>query len=162
MTSTTNLIFSTLKMRCPFCGSDKDRVVDSRTSQEGRAIRRRRECKSCKKRFTTYEYVEDVSLTIIKNDGRREPFDRQKLQRGIELACKKRPISSKEIASIVDEIEEKLQNLSKSEITSKEVGEEVMRRLKDLDEVAYVRFASVYHKFKDLSEFMDELKGLLK
>ena len=149
-------------MKCPFCGHEKDRVVDSRTSQNGRSVRRRRECESCKKRFTTYEYVEDVSLTIIKNDGRREPFDRQKLQRGIELACKKRPISSKKIASVVDEIEERLQNLSKPEITSKQVGEEVMKRLKELDEVAYVRFASVYHKFKDINEFMDELKGLLK
>jgi len=149
-------------MRCPFCGHQKDRVVDSRTSHDGRSIRRRRECESCRKRFTTYEYVEAVSLTIIKNDGRREPFDRQKLQRGIELACKKRPISSKKIASIVEEIEEKLQNLSRPEITSQEVGEEVMRRLKELDEVAYVRFASVYHKFKDINEFMNELKGLLK
>jgi transcriptional repressor NrdR len=149
-------------MRCPFCGSDNDRVVDSRTSQDGRSVRRRRECESCKKRFTTYEYVEDVSLTIIKTAGRHEPFDRQKLQKGIELACNKRPISSKKIASVVDEIEEKLQNLSKTEITSKEVGREVMRRLKELDEVAYVRFASVYHKFKDINEFMDELRGLLK
>lgn len=149
-------------MKCPFCGQDKDRVVDSRTSQDGKSIRRRRECEMCRKRFTTYEYVEDVSLTIIKNDGRREPFDRQKLQRGIELACKKRPISSEQITAMVDEILEKLQNLSKPEITSKEVGEEVIRRLKDLDEVAYVRFASVYHKFKDVSAFMDELKGLLK
>jgi transcriptional repressor NrdR len=149
-------------MRCPFCGHEKDRVVDSRTSREGKAVRRRRECESCRKRFTTYEYVEDVSLTVIKNDGRREPFDRQKLQRGIELACNKRPISSKKIASVVDDIEEALHNLSKPEITSKEVGKEVMKRLKDLDEVAYVRFASVYHKFKDINEFMDELKGLLK
>jgi transcriptional repressor NrdR len=149
-------------MRCPFCGQDKDRVVDSRTSQDGKSIRRRRECEMCRKRFTTYEYVEDVSLTIIKNDGRREPFDRQKLQRGIELACKKRPISSEQITAMVNEIQEKLQNLSKPEITSQEVGEEVIRRLKDLVEVAYVRFASVYHKFKDVSAFMDELKGLLK
>ncbi len=149
-------------MRCPFCGQDKDRVVDSRSSQDGRSVRRRRECEMCKKRFTTYEYVEDVSLTILKNDGRREPFDRQKLQRGIELACKKRPVSSEQITALVDEIQEKFQNLSQPEITSKELGEEVMKRLKDLDEVAYVRFASVYHKFKDVSEFMDELKGLLK
>lgn len=149
-------------MRCPFCGKDEDKVVDSRTSQNGRSVRRRRECESCKKRFTTYEYVEDVSLTITKSDGRREPFERQKLQRGIELACNKRPISTKKIESVVDEIEEKLQNLSKTEITSKEVGQEVMRKLKELDEVAYVRFASVYHKFKDINEFMDELKGLLK
>lgn len=149
-------------MRCPFCGQDKDRVVDSRSSQDGRSVRRRRECEMCKKRFTTYEYVEDVSLTILKNDGRREPFDRQKLQRGIELACKKRPVSSESITALVDEIQEKFQNLSRPEITTKELGEEVMKRLKDLDEVAYVRFASVYHKFKDVSEFMDELKGLLK
>lgn len=148
-------------MKCPFCGQEKDKVVDSRPSQDGRSVRRRRECESCGKRFTTYEYIEDVSLTVIKNDGRREPFDRQKLQRGIELACKKRPISSKKIASIVEEIEEELQNLSKTEITSKAVGETVMKRLKDLDEVAYVRFASVYHKFKDINEFMNELKNLL-
>jgi transcriptional repressor NrdR len=148
-------------MKCPFCGQEKDKVVDSRPSQDGRSVRRRRECESCGKRFTTYEYIEDVSLTVIKNDGRREPFDRQKLQRGIELACKKRPISAKKIASIVEEIEEELQNLSKTEITSKAVGETVMKRLKDLDEVAYVRFASVYHKFKDINEFMNELKNLL-
>ena len=148
-------------MKCPFCGQEKDKVVDSRPSQDGRSVRRRRECESCGKRFTTYEYIEDVSLTVIKNDGRREPFDRQKLQRGIELACKKRPISAKKIVSIVEEIEEELQNLSKTEITSKEVGETVMKRLKDLDEVAYVRFASVYHKFKDINEFMNELKNLL-
>jgi transcriptional repressor NrdR len=148
-------------MKCPFCGQEKDKVIDSRPSQDGRSVRRRRECESCGKRFTTYEYIEDVSLTVIKNDGRREPFDRQKLQRGIELACKKRPISSKKIASIVGEIEEEFQNLSKTEITSKAVGETVMKRLKDLDEVAYVRFASVYHKFKDINEFMNELKNLL-
>jgi transcriptional repressor NrdR len=148
-------------MKCPFCGQEKDRVVDSRPSQDGRSVRRRRECESCGKRFTTYEYIEDVPLTVIKNDGRREPFDRQKLQRGIELACKKRPISSKKIGSLVEEIEEELQNLSKTEITSKEIGEVVMNRLKDLDEVAYVRFASVYHKFKDINEFMNELKNLL-
>ncbi len=148
-------------MKCPFCGQEKDRVVDSRPYQDGRSVRRRRECESCGKRFTTYEYVEEVPLTVIKNDGRREPFDRQKLQRGIELACKKRPISAESIASMVEEIEEELQNLSKTEITSKDVGETVMRRLKDLDEVAYVRFASVYHKFKDINEFMNELKNLL-
>jgi transcriptional repressor NrdR len=148
-------------MKCPFCAQEKDKVVDSRPSHDGRSVRRRRECESCGKRFTTYEYIEDVPLTVIKSDGRREPFDRQKLQRGIELACKKRPISSKKIASIVEEIEEELQNLSKTEITSKAVGETVMKKLKDLDEVAYVRFASVYHKFKDINEFMTELKNLL-
>jgi len=148
-------------MKCPFCGQEKDRVVDSRPSQDGRSVRRRRECESCGKRFTTYEYIEEVPLTVIKNDGRREPFNRQKLQTGIELACKKRPISAEKIASMVDEIEEELQSLSKTEITSKQVGETVMKKLKDLDEVAYVRFASVYHKFKDINEFMNELKNLL-
>jgi len=148
-------------MKCPFCGQEKDRVVDSRPSQDGRSVRRRRECESCGKRFTTYEYIEEVPLTVIKNDGRREPFNRQKLQTGIELACKKRPISAEKITSMVDEIEEELQSLSKTEITSKQVGETVMKKLKDLDEVAYVRFASVYHKFKDINEFMNELKNLL-
>ena len=148
-------------MKCPFCGNEEDKVIDSRTSQEGRSVRRRRECEKCGKRFTTYEYVENVSLNVVKNDGRREDFDRQKLQRGIELACNKRPISLKKIASLVDEIEEELQGLSKKEITSKEIGELVMKKLKDLDEVAYVRFASVYHKFKDINEFLAELQGLL-
>lgn len=148
-------------MKCPFCGHEEDKVVDSRPSSDGRSVRRRRECLSCTKRFTTYEYVENVSMIVVKNDGRREPFDRQKLLKGIELACNKRPVSEKKIISLVEEIEEELQTLSKREITSKEVGALVMRRLKDLDEVAYVRFASVYHKFKDINEFMSELKGLL-
>jgi len=148
-------------MKCPFCGNEEDKVIDSRTSQEGRSVRRRRESEKCGKRFTTYEYVENVSLTVVKNDGRREDFDRQKLQRGIELACNKRPISLKKITSLVDEIEEELQGLSKKEVTSKEIGELVMKKLKDLDEVAYVRFASVYHKFKDINEFLAELQGLL-
>jgi transcriptional repressor NrdR len=148
-------------MKCPFCGFEEDKVVDSRPSQDGRSVRRRRECLSCEKRFTTYEYVENVSLTVIKNDGRSEPFDRQKLLRGIELACNKRPISGKKISALVDEIEEELQNLSKKEVSSKEIGELVMKKLKDLDEVAYVRFASVYRKFKDKTEFIEELKNLL-
>ncbi|MGB2698418.1 MAG: transcriptional regulator NrdR [Candidatus Zixiibacteriota bacterium] len=148
-------------MKCPFCSHEEDKVVDSRPSSDGRSVRRRRECLSCNKRFTTYEYVENVSMIVVKNDGRREPFDRQKLLRGIELACNKRPVSEKKIVSLVEEIEEELQSLSKREITSKEVGALVMKRLKDLDEVAYVRFASVYHKFKDINEFMSELKGLL-
>jgi transcriptional repressor NrdR len=148
-------------MKCPFCSHEEDKVVDSRPSSDGRSVRRRRECLSCNKRFTTYEYVENVSMIVVKNDGRREPFDRQKLLRGIELACNKRPVSEKKIVSLVEEIEEELQSLSKREITSKEVGALVMKRLKNLDEVAYVRFASVYHKFKDINEFMSELKGLL-
>ena len=148
-------------MRCPYCGNEEDKVIDSRPSQDGRAVRRRRGCEKCGKRFTTYEYIENVSLTIVKNDGRREPFDRQKLQKGIELACNKRPVSPKKISSIVDETEEELQGLSRKEVSSKEVGELVMKKLKGLDEVAYVRFASVYHKFKDLNEFLKELQGLL-
>lgn len=148
-------------MRCPFCGNEEDKVIDSRPSQDGRSVRRRRECEKCSKRFTTYEYIEDVSLTVVKNDNRREPFDRLKLQRGIELACNKRPVSSKKITSLVDEIDEELQGLSKKEVTSKEIGELVMQKLKVLDEVAYVRFASVYHKFKDINEFLNELRGLL-
>ncbi len=148
-------------MRCPFCGNEEDKVIDSRPSQDGRSVRRRRECEKCSKRFTTYEYIEDVTLTVVKNDDRREPFDRLKLQRGIELACNKRPISAKKIASLVDEVDEELQGLSKKEVSSKEIGELVMKKLKVLDEVAYVRFASVYHKFKDINEFLNELRGLL-
>jgi transcriptional repressor NrdR len=148
-------------MKCPYCSHEEDKVVDSRPSSDGRSVRRRRECLSCAKRYTTYEYVENVSMVVVKNDGRREPFDRQKLLRGIELACNKRPISAKKIVSLEEEIEEELQNLSKKEITSKEIGAAVMKRLRDLDEVAYVRFASVYHKFKDINEFMNELRGLL-
>ena len=148
-------------MKCPFCSHEEDKVVDSRTAQDGRAVRRRRECLKCGKRFTTYEFIETVSLTVVKNDARREPFDRQKLLKGMTLACNKRPISEKKLESIVDEIEEELLALSKKEIASQEIGELVMKKLKDVDEVAYVRFASVYRKFKDKNEFFDELKGLL-
>ena len=148
-------------MKCPFCSHEEDKVVDSRTAQDGRAVRRRRECLKCGKRFTTYEFIETVSLTVVKNDARREPFDRQKLLKGMTLACNKRPISEKKLESIVDEIDEELLALSKKEITSQEIGELVMKKLKDVDEVAYVRFASVYRKFKDKNEFFDELKGLL-
>ncbi|OGC89382.1 MAG: transcriptional regulator NrdR [candidate division Zixibacteria bacterium RBG_16_48_11] len=148
-------------MKCPFCGHEEDKVVDSRNAQEGRAVRRRRECLACSKRYTTYEYVEKVTLTVVKNDGRREDFDRQKLFKGITLACNKRPISEEKINSVVAEIEEELQNNSRGEVTSQKIGELVMDRLKKLDEVAYVRFASVYRKFKDKSEFLEELRGLL-
>ncbi len=148
-------------MKCPFCSHEEDKVVDSRTAQDGRAVRRRRECLKCGKRFTTYEFIETVSLTVVKNDGRREPFDRQKLLRGMVLACNKRSVSEKKLESLVDEIEEELLALSKKEITSQEIGELVMKKLKEVDEVAYVRFASVYRKFKDKNEFFDELKGLL-
>jgi len=148
-------------VKCPFCGHEEDKVVDSRNAQEGKAVRRRRECLACSKRYTTYEYVEKITLTVVKNDGRREDFDRQKLFKGITLACNKRPVSEEKINSVVAEIEEELQNNSRGEVTSQKIGESVMDRLKKLDEVAYVRFASVYRKFKDKSEFLEELRGLL-
>jgi transcriptional repressor NrdR len=147
-------------MKCPFCGHEEDKVVDSRTSKEGQAVRRRRECLKCEKRYTTYEYIETVPLTIIKNDQRREPFERQKLLQGILSACKKRPISRETIDGIVDRIEDHFQKLSKTEIPSSEIGKLVMNELFKLDDVAYVRFASVYRKFKDKDEFVSEVKEL--
>ncbi len=148
-------------MKCPFCGYEEDKVVDSRAAQDGRAVRRRRECLKCHERFTTYEYIENVTLTVIKSDHRHEPFDRQKLIHGIKLACNKRPVTDKKIESMVDEIEARLQEQSKSEVASKYIGELVMEKLKEIDEIAYVRFASVYRKFQDKTEFMEELKKLL-
>ena len=147
-------------MRCPFCSHEEDRVVDSRVSKEGSAVRRRRICLDCGKRFTTYEYIENISLTIIKSDQRREAYDRQKLLFGITSACKKRPISVKKIESIVDKIENQIEKLSRTEVPSSEIGNLVMNELFGLDEVAYVRFASVYRKFKDVSEFISEVKGI--
>ncbi len=147
-------------MKCPFCGYEQDKVVDSRSSKEGRAVRRRRECLKCGDRFTTYEYIENFPLTVVKNDQRREPYDRQKLLLGILSACKKRPISMKKIESIVDRIEDEIDKLSKSEIDSLEIGQLVMNELQKLDDVAYVRFASVYRKFKDPDDFVSEVKGL--
>ena len=147
-------------MRCPFCSHGEDKVVDSRSSKEGQAVRRRRECLRCGQRFTTYEYIENVSLTIIKNDQRREPFDRQKLLQGIFSACKKRPVSVKKIESIVDKIESSVEKTGKMEIPSSEIGKYVMNELYDVDEVAYIRFASVYRKFKDISEFISEVKDI--
>jgi transcriptional repressor NrdR len=147
-------------MKCPFCGFEQDKVVDSRSSKEGRAVRRRRECLKCEKRFTTYEYIEKFPLTVVKNDQRREPYDRQKLLQGILSACKKRPISMKKIESIVDKIENEIDKLAKTEINSLEIGKYVMDELYKLDDVAYVRFASVYRKFKDRDEFISEVKGL--
>jgi len=148
-------------MRCPVCGFQKDRVIDSRLSRDGDAIRRRRECLSCKRRFTTYEYVEPP-LVVVKKDGRREPFDREKLLRGMRKACEKRPIGINALEKIVESVEGKLTATGKSEVTSQEVGELVMEALKDLDGVAYVRFASVYRSFKDSKEFMEELRRLLE
>lgn len=137
-------------------------MVDSRTAQDGRAVRRRRECLACGRRFTTYEYVENLSLSVIKRDQSRELFDRSKLRKGIELATNKRPISIKQIDDMVTEVENELFNLGKNEISWETIGELVMKKLKDLDEVAYVRFASVYRKFQDKSEFFEELKNLIE
>lgn len=149
-------------MKCPFCGNIEDKVIDSRTSKEGDAIRRRRECLKCVKRFTSYERVEDLVPMVVKKDGRREPFDRPKVLKGLEKACEKRPVSVESLEGIVDSIEKKLINLSVKEIPSTWVGEEVMSSLRDLDKVAYVRFASVYRQFKDIAELMNEVKTLFE
>ncbi|MFC1694114.1 transcriptional regulator NrdR [Candidatus Latescibacterota bacterium] len=149
-------------MKCPFCSSDTDKVVDSRSSKNGESIRRRRECLNCNQRFTTYEYIEDVSLVVIKNDGNREPFDRKKLLRGITISCTKRPISSEELDDLVYDIKRELESKNDREISSHDIGELVMRHLNNLDDVAYVRFASVYRKFSDKSQFMEELKKILE
>ncbi len=149
-------------MRCPFCTTDDTRVLDSREASEGTVIRRRRECPQCKRRFTTYERVEELNPLVVKKDGRREAFDREKLLAGLKKACEKRPVSLAQIEGAVQEIERKLQETGEKEVPSAMIGEEVMKRLSRLDEVAYVRFASVYRSFKDLAEFMDELKELLE
>lgn len=149
-------------MRCPFCDHLDNKVVDSRLSREGKAIRRRRECLGCQRRFTTYERIEDILPSVIKKDGRREPFDRQKILQGLKKACEKRSISVEVLEGVADRIEKKIQELGKSEIPSQVIGEEVMKELHELDQVAYVRFASVYREFKDLGEFMNELKELIK
>lgn len=148
-------------MRCPFCNHAQARVVDSRASKEGDAIRRRRECLKCGRRFTTYERIEEVAQMVIKKDGRRENFDRWKLKSGILKAVEKRPISLEQVDGMIDEIERELFNSSDHEVTTQAVGESVMAKLRQLDEVAYVRFASVYRQFKDLNEFMSELKHML-
>jgi transcriptional repressor NrdR len=149
-------------VQCPFCNHLENKVVDSRLSKEGEAIRRRRECLGCQRRFTTYERIEDILPSVIKKDGRREPFDRQKILQGLKKACEKRPVSIDALEAVVDRIEKKIQEMGKSEIPSQVIGEEVMKELHALDQVAYVRFASVYREFKDLGEFMNELKELLK
>ena len=148
-------------MKCPFCDEQEDKVIDSRISKDGDSIRRRRECISCKKRFTTHEKIEETLPSIIKKDGRREPFDRDKILRGLKVACRKRPISTDLIEAAVDRIERELQERGVKEIKSTEIGERVMRELHELDDVAYVRFASVYRSFKDIGEFMSEVKVLL-
>ena len=145
-------------MKCPYCSHSETKVIDSRETED--ITRRRRECLNCTKRFTTYERVESVNLVIIKKDLRREPYDRDKLKRGLIKACEKRPVSHDDIEKIVDKIESKLKSLNTTEIKSTIIGEEVMRSLKKLDKVAYIRFASVYKDFKDVKEFEKELKGL--
>ena len=149
-------------MKCPFCSHKEDKVVDSREASAGDLIRRRRECLKCKRRFTTYERIDEIPYMIIKKDGRRERFDRQKLLQGLLKACEKRPIPIPKIESLVEEIEAFVHESDNRERTSTEIGEMLMNRLKKLDKVAYVRFASVYLDFKDVKEFLNELKGLLK
>ncbi|MGI6705330.1 MAG: transcriptional regulator NrdR [Clostridia bacterium] len=149
-------------MKCPFCNVMESKVVDSRPTDEGTSIRRRRECTSCGRRFTTYEKIEDVPILVIKKDGRRESFDRQKIRNGILRACEKRPVSIKEVEEIVQDIEKQVHNSLEQEITTQRIGEMVMERLKEMDEVAYVRFASVYRQFKDINTFMEELNKLLQ
>ena len=149
-------------MKCPYCGYDKIKVIDSRPSEENNAIRRRRQCEECDKRFTTYETVESMPLIIVKKDDTRESYDRQKLFSGLVRSCHKRPVSMKSIDDLVDEIENQLYNAMKKEVPSHSIGEMVMERLKNLDEVAYVRFASIYREFRDINTFMDELTKILK
>jgi transcriptional repressor NrdR len=149
-------------MKCPFCGNSDSKVVDSRPDKGGSGIRRRRECEECSKRFTTHERIEEMLPLVLKKDGRREPFDRMKIISGIKKACEKRPISIEEIERMVDRLETRLQESSEKEISTTIIGEWVMKELHDLDEVAYVRFASVYRSFRDINEFMQELQELLK
>jgi len=149
-------------VRCPKCGHEEDKVVDSRPYQDGRAIRRRRECLGCAERFTTFEYVEQGTLTVLKSDNRREPFDRNKILHGIKLACNKRPVTAQEMQVMVEDIEAQVHSAGSNEITSQDLGELVMRKLRGVDEIAYVRFASVYRKFQDKAEFLEEMKKLLE
>ena len=148
-------------MKCPYCGYKESKVVDSRPADEGSSIRRRRECLKCEKRFTTYETVESLPMVVIKKDGSRQSFDRNKILRGMIRACEKRPVSLGALETIADEIEQDLQNSMEREIRTEVIGEQVMTRLKKVDEVAYVRFASVYRQFKDIDTFMTELNKLL-
>lgn len=148
-------------MKCPFCSSDNTRVIDSRPADDNTSIRRRRLCDECGKRFTTYEKVETIPLIVIKKDNNREKYDRSKIEAGILRACHKRPVSANQINQLVDEIETEIFNREEKEISSSEIGEIVMDKLKDLEAVAYVRFASVYREFKDINTFMNELKKIL-
>ena len=147
-------------MKCPFCDKLEDKVIDSRTAREGEVIRRRRECLGCKRRFTTYERIEESMPLVVKKDNRREPFDRAKILSGLKKACEKRPVSIGALGSATDRIEKRIQDLGETEVPSRAVGEEVMRALQELDSVAYVRFASVYREFKDIDQFMDTIRAL--
>ena len=149
-------------MRCPFCSHLDDKVVDSRTIKEGELIRRRRECLGCTKRFTTYERIEEIPLMVVKKDGRREGFDRSKIVIGLLKACEKRPVGVEQIEDVVDRIEKDINSSAEKEVAAAKVGEMIMEELKNLDEVSYVRFASVYRQFKDINEFMDVLKTLYR
>ena len=149
-------------MKCPFCGFEESKVVDSRPTDEGERIRRRRECLKCGKRFTTYELIESLPIIVIKKDKSREPFNREKLMNGLLRACEKRPVSINDLDILIDDIEATIQNSLDREVTSEKIGELTMEKLKALDEVAYVRFASVYRRFKDVTSFLDELNILLK
>ncbi len=148
-------------MKCPYCQGDNDRVIDSRASQDGFATRRRRECLKCKRRYTTYERIERTTAKIIKKDGVREPFDHAKIKRGLEKACWKRPVSEAELEAIIMAVENELESNFESEVPSRQVGELLMQQLRELDQVAYVRFASVYRQFKDVHDFVSELKPML-
>lgn len=148
-------------MRCPFCGHLDSKVIDSRESKKGLSVRRRRECLSCKRRFTTYEKIEEIPYMVVKKDGRRQAFDGQKLMRGLLKACEKRPIPVGKLEEIVEEVETRLQERPEKEMSASEIGHYVMNKLKDLDKVAYVRFASVYREFRDVLEFKKELESLL-
>ncbi len=148
-------------MKCPFCGENNNKVIDSRLSRDGNAIRRRRECMSCDRRFTTYEYIEEIPLMIIKKDRRREEFNREKVRSGLQRACEKREISMNVIESFIEELERDLRESEEKEIQSRVIGEKIMAKLHELDKVAYVRFASVYRDFKDVKDFVEELKDLL-
>ena len=148
-------------MKCPFCGKENTKVIDSRPAEDNSSIRRRRQCDACGKRFTTYEKVETIPLIVIKKDDNREPYDRDKIQGGILRSCHKRPVSANQITELIEEIETQIFNMEEKEISSSTIGEIVMDKLKDVDQVAYVRFASVYREFKDVNTFMNEIKKIL-
>lgn len=150
------------KMKCPFCNHSETKVLDSRPTEDNVSIRRRRECLNCQKRFTTYEKVEDIPVYVVKKDGTREPFDKRKIMTGLLKSCEKRPVSISEVEGIADDVEKQIYNTMQQEVTSNLIGELIMGKLKDIDDVAYVRFASVYRQFKDINTFMEELQKILK